>query len=243
MITPHSTLEGMGTVDRSSDNRVYSSVERTPKKEGLAARIGKYLKGCYHDELNYRACIREFQQITDLRTHTGRIVNRYGIVGLLNYLKSPAQLKIASEKATWAGLIKKDSPLSGRLGHHAMIILPGDEDRVCEMTKQEKKHLVKSEICQLETRWVTGKVIEDLWKSHQEMLPKQLQWGFFSKEGRIHYRLFTNDCFTYVNRLLIKHNLTETVLSRAPDNEEELRSLVNIVSSTVSTFLKLAFRL
>ncbi len=127
--------------------------------------------------------------------HTKKIIDEKGIDGLIEYLNEEQAYEVATVAATWG--LGKESPFAGQLGHHVCIKLPGK--RVCEWSVNgETKYDEKNS--QVEVRFAPGRVIEDIWRKHQELGPKYNSWE--GAEGFLSYRPFKRDCFSYVQRLL-----------------------------------------
>lgn len=160
----------------------------------------------------------EYRNLMDPNTYTGQVFQSEGPGGLLRYLNQPQTYQLRTVAADWGFLSKNDS-LVGKVGHHALIVLPGS--RTCEWAPN-KTDVENTQITQNEHRKVaTGKQIEKIWQTHLELSPKYHQKGeWFNKngEGYLHYRPFTNDCFTYVDRILKANNQAPIKLSRIADS-------------------------
>jgi hypothetical protein len=147
------------------------------------------------------------------------------------YLTREHPYTIATIPADW-GILSANSPLLGKLGHHACIKLPGQ--RICEWTPTPTAWSQAES--GVEVRTATGATIEKMWQSHLEMAPRYHQLGLFTPEGYSKYRPFTNDCFNYVDRILTDNNQPTTKLSRtSADKHLSNSSAVSTTNTVVST--------
>lgn len=119
-----------------------------------------------------------------------------GIDAVKKYLNSDQQYSI---ECIPVGNLKTQSALSGETGFHAYIRIPGD--RILEWgvpTDPNSQPSIKEE------RTAKGYVIENMLKAHQALYPSYMSVG--TKEsspiGLMHYKPYTNDCHTYVDRIL-----------------------------------------
>ena len=156
-------------------------------------------------------------------------------MGLYEYLTEEHKYTIATIPADW-GILSGNSSLLGKMGYHAYIKLPGQ--RICEWAPTPTAwDRVESGV---EVRTATGATIEKMWQAHLEMAPRYHQTGLFTSEGYSKYIPFVNDCFTYVDKILIDNNQKPTKLSRLYDgkcvsnniNNTESKSLANKEEST-----------
>lgn len=178
---------------------------------------------CFH-----YSYLDEYKQLINPETHTGQIIAKQGVPGLLRYMNTNQMFFVATTPTTWEGILSlsKDSLLLGKVGHHAFVVLPGD--RTCEWCS--KKSDIK-EFSQIEIRLAKGKILEQLWQKHLALAPKYHCLGNVfdpNKAGYLHYRPFLNDCFVYVNRILKENGLPETQLSRLKFDREKLVKVTSI---------------
>lgn len=161
---------------------------------------------------NFNNVLNELIYYTKINEYTSKIFEEKGMLGLLNYLNKDQKFVAATIAADWGGIIKPSSSFLGQLGHHAFIVLPGN--RICEWssdaTDSKKKYSQQGDV-----RRVSGKVIEKIWETHLKLMPNYLTWNMASKtEGFSNYRPFKNDCFSYVDRLLVENNQQPCRLER-----------------------------
>lgn len=173
--------------------------KEAPKKEKHVWMIEKYL--------------------LDKDSYTGKLARKHGLKALETYLNTPQTYVIATVPATFS--FPPTFKLNGQMGHHSLMRLPGS--RVVELMRQdvswESRMYTFSDV---EVRTAPGRVIEQMWRSYRETIPKYRTLGTVGERaGWLNYRPFTNDCFDYLNdQILIPnkqkpvslHRLTQTPL-------------------------------
>lgn len=160
----------------------------------------------------------EYRNLINPDTYTGQVFQNEGASGLLRYLNEPQSYRVMTVAADW-GIVKKSDFLLGKLGHHALILLAGN--RTCEWTPN-KTDVANAQVTQNAHRMVaTGRQIEKIWQTHLELSPKYHRTGeLFDKngEGYLSYMPFKNDCFTYVDRVLVASNEPPIQFSRTANS-------------------------
>lgn len=188
---------------------------------GRSGSIGNMIKAlttASTDLRNQQACLNQIIKLGDIKNYTGQLLENEGGGALLRYLKQEQPYKVVTEQATWGGLSAPGTAMAGRLGHHAMINIPGE--RVVEWSARGTGRSVPSEhISQSENRSATGRTIENMWETHLRISAEEGYMRIVS------YRPWTNDCFTYVDKVLGGNSQVKTTLKRVTENEEELRAL------------------
>ncbi len=157
--------------------------------------------------------IRELDQLFDGSSFTGKLIKSGGPRALLRYLNRPQKYSIAKVSATW--IFPSSVNLHGQLGYHACIRLPGNRLSELEKVKDRSWQELAPRLAEEEVRYASGKQIENMWRRDRELIPLYRKWGTRgTQEGWRNYRFYTNDCFTYVNRVLRDSGQPETHLER-----------------------------
>ena len=142
-----------------------------------------------------------FPDLMDSFDHNAYVVwlaENKGYDAFVDYMTKPQFFQVVTREAKWLNLIN--------IGHHALLRLPGD--RKCEWSPTPRDVPV-NQWTQLELRQATGGTIERIWQTHQ-----QLETSYHSISGFLSFEPFTNDCFTYVDRLLTATGERPTQLTR-----------------------------
>lgn len=121
---------------------------------------------------------------------------------LKGYLEGEFEYEVAANPAEW-NFPKKllNAGLAGKLGYHLLLRLPGK--RIVEWTPDPSPWETKGKSVK---RMAKGKVLEEMWNKHLTLLPKYNSWKstISPVEGMRKYRPGKNDCYSYVNRILVE---------------------------------------
>jgi hypothetical protein len=157
--------------------------------------------------------VKELNALFDANSFTGKILQRRGPRALLRYLNRPQKYIVAKVSAIW--IFPSSVNLHGQLGYHACILLPGNRLSELEKVKDRSFEELAPRLAEKEVRYATGKQIEKMWLLDRELIPQYQKWGEpGTREGWRNYRFITNDCFTYINRILQETGQPPTNLHR-----------------------------
>lgn len=135
---------------------------------------------------------------------------------LKEYLEGEFEYQIVANPAGWGfPKIILDAGLSGQLGYHLLLKLPGK--RLVEWSSNPSEWESNGLTV---LRNAKGKVLERMWETHLTLQPNYKSWKSTknSIEGMRNYRPGKNDCHSYVNRILIEsgHPPSPADLVRCP---------------------------
>jgi|GEM_PF-6590103 len=161
------------------------------------------------------AVVKELNELFDANSFTGKILQRRGPKALLRYLNRPQKYIVARVSATWIFPSSVKVNFHGQLGYHACILLPGNRLSELEKAKNRSWEEMVPRFAEKEVRYATGKQIEKMWRLDRELIPQYQKWGEpGAREGWRNYRFITNDCFTYIDRILQETGQPPTGLHR-----------------------------